>query len=241
MSRILIVDDETNILDNLTEGFVREGYEVVTAIDGLEALEKVRTEKPDLILLDSMLPHMSGLDVLKSLRLNYNMPIIMLTARTHEIDKILGLELGADDYITKPYSFREVLARCKAQLRRTHFVETEPQNNASVLRFDNYEIDFDALEVRRDGVNLGMTLREFDLVAFLAKNSGQVFSREELLQQVWDYDYYGDVRTVDVTVRRTREKLEPDPNKYKYILTKRGVGYYFDKNGGHDNDNKSNI
>jgi len=172
---------------------------------------------------------MDGFDVCRKLRLQTNIPILMLTAKSEEIDKVLGLELGADDYITKPFSVREVLARVKAQLRRMSLAETEITDNSKVLTFGELEIDTDAYQVRRAGNVLELTLREFELVRFLAQNAGQVFSREALLEKVWGYEYYGDVRTVDVTVRRTREKLEPDQSNYRYILTKRGVGYYFDK------------
>lgn len=229
MAKILIVDDEPNVVEKLQEELTRDGHETLAAYDGEEAISMAKTESPDLILLDCMLPKRDGFDVLRIIRQTMTMPIIMLTAKSEEIDKVLGLELGADDYITKPYSGREVRARCKVQLRRVHMNETEPSGDDRILRFGEIEIDFNTFEVRRNGENLNLTMREFDLVSFLARNSGQVFSREELLQQVWNYEYYGDVRTVDVTVRRTREKLEPDHNKYRYILTKRGVGYYFDR------------
>lgn len=234
MNRILIVDDETNILESLKESFQREGFHVSTAIDGEEAVIKAQNINPDLILLDCMLPKMSGIDVLKILRQSMTMPIIMLTAKSEEIDKVLGLELGADDYITKPFSVREVIARCKAQIRRIHMADKDSSDGNRIIKFDDLEFDFDTFAVRRNGQNLHLTMREFDLVAFLVRHRGQVFSREELLQQVWDYEYYGDVRTVDVTVRRTREKIEPNPDEYKYIITKRGVGYYFERSDDED-------
>ena len=186
--------------------------------------------KPDLILLDCMLPKMDGFDVCRKLRQQTNVPILMLTAKSEEIDKVLGLELGADDYITKPFSVREVLARVKAQLRRVSLADMDLADHQKVMTFGDLEIDHEAYQVRRAGEVVELTLREFELVRFLAQNAGQVFSREALLEKVWGYEYFGDVRTVDVTVRRTREKLEPDQHNYKYILTKRGVGYYFDKN-----------
>lgn len=228
-AKILIVDDEPNIVDILKANLEREGYTTYTASDGATGLEMGISMKPDLILLDCMLPRMDGFDVCRKLRLQTNIPILMLTAKSEEIDKVLGLELGADDYITKPFSVREVLARVKAQLRRMSLAESEASDSGRALVFGELEIDMDAYQVRRGGKILELTLREFELVRFLAQNAGQVFSRETLLEKVWGYEYYGDVRTVDVTVRRTREKLEPDQNNYRYILTKRGVGYYFDK------------
>lgn len=229
MAKILIVDDEPSIVDSLSDALLHSGYQVVAAYDGEEALQKAESEAPDLILLDCMLPKLDGFDVCRQIRHKMNMPIIMVTAKSEEIDKVVGLELGADDYITKPFSVREVMARVKAQLRRHQLAGTEAQSESRILRIDDLEINFDAYEVTRNGQSLGLTLREFDLVAFLASNAGQIFSREQLLQTVWNYDYFGDVRTVDVTVRRTREKIEPDQSKYRYILTKRGVGYYFNR------------
>jgi len=226
--KILVVDDERNIVDILRVNLEREGYTVIVAYDGLQALEIATSQKPDLVLLDCMLPKMDGFDVCRKLRQQMNIPILMLTAKSEEIDKVLGLELGADDYITKPFSIREVLARVKAQLRRLTFIDN-PQDIANkVIIFGDIEIDTDRYEVRVSGKVIDLTLREFELVLFLARNKGQIFSRESLLEKVWGYEYFGDVRTVDVTVRRTREKLEPDQQNYRYILTKRGVGYYFD-------------
>ena len=231
-AKILVVDDEPNIVDILKANPEREGYTVVTAGDGAQALELGQSVKPDLILLDCMLPKMDGFDVCRRLRQTVSVPILMLTAKSEEIDKVLGLELGADDYITKPFSIREVLARVKAQLRRVRLSEAEPDADGKVLTFGELVIDNAAYEVRRGDKVIDLTLREFELVRFLAQNAGQVFSRESLLEKVWGYEYFGDVRTVDVTVRRTREKLEPDQDNYRFILTKRGVGYYFDKGAG---------
>lgn len=225
--KILVVDDEQNIVDILKVNLEREGYEVIAAYDGLQALEKTESEKPDLILLDCMLPKMDGFEVCKKIRHGSNTPILMLTAKSEEIDKVLGLELGADDYITKPFSVREVLARVKAQLRRASFVEQMKDDEEKVLKYNDIEIDTEKYEIKLSGKTVDLTLREFELVLFLAKHKGQVFSREALLEKVWGYEYFGDVRTVDVTIRRTREKLEPDQENYRYILTKRGVGYYF--------------
>lgn len=228
-AKILVVDDEQSLVELLTANLERDGYEVISAGDGVTALELAERQKPDVILLDWMLPKMDGFEVCKRLRPNTNAAIIMVTAKGEEIDKILGLEIGADDYITKPFSPREVLARVKAQLRVRQRVDKETTSKDNIIRFGELEIDKAAYQIRRAGVDVALTFREFQLVLFLAENAGQVFSREALLEHVWGYEYFGDVRTVDVTVRRTREKLEPDQNNYKYILTKRGVGYYFEK------------
>lgn len=228
-AHILVVDDEEAIVDILKSNLEREGYDVDTAGDGASAVQMHEEFDYDLIILDNMLPVMDGFDVCKTIRQSSAVPIIMLTAKGEEIDKVLGLELGADDYMTKPFSVRELLARMKAQIRRSKYNNQDEDEDSSVLEIDIFEIDFDAYEVRRNGENISLTLREFELVSFLAKNAGQVFTREELLKEVWKFDYYGDVRTVDVTVRRAREKLEPDSGKYQYIITKRGLGYYFNK------------
>ncbi|MDI9460980.1 MAG: response regulator [Saccharofermentanales bacterium] len=227
--KILVVDDEPNIVDILEENLSREGYTILKAYDGAAALQLALDEDPDLILLDCMLPRLDGFEVCKRIRLKSSVPIIMLTAKSEEIDKVLGLELGADDYITKPFSVREVLARVKALIRRVQYSENEQVDSDQVLVFGDLEIDQAGYQVSYQGKPIELTLREFELVRFLARHEGQVFSREELLEKVWGYEYYGDVRTVDVTVRRTREKLEPDQSQYQYLLTKRGVGYYFSK------------
>ena len=227
-AKVLVVDDESNIVDILTANLERNGYEVIAAYDGHQALQLALNENPDLILLDCMLPGMDGFDVCRKVRLHSSVPIIMLTAKSEEIDKVLGLELGADDYITKPFSVREVMARVKAQIRRINYAETDHSDDHQLV-FGDLVIDQEAYEVTRGGETLPLSLREFELLRFLARYAGQVFSRETLLEKVWGYEYYGDVRTVDVTVRRTREKVEPDQNNYRYLLTKRGVGYYFNK------------
>ncbi|NLO98969.1 MAG: response regulator transcription factor [Clostridiaceae bacterium] len=224
--RILIVDDEKNIVDILKFNLNKESFDTLEAYDGKTALAIAEREKPDLILLDVMLPEMDGFTVCRKLRQTMQTPILMLTAREEEVDKVLGLELGADDYITKPFSPRELMARVKANLRRT-IDDIIPQQKDEILRFADLEIDINRYEVRRDGEIIELTLREFELVKFLAMQRGQIFSRENLLEKVWGYEYFGDVRTVDVTVRRLREKLERDPSKPVYVLTKRGVGYYF--------------
>lgn len=232
---ILVVDDEENIVEILRSNLEREGYSVIAAYDGIEAVELALQESPDLILLDCMLPGMDGFDVCRRIRRELSAPILMLTAKSEEIDKVLGLELGADDYITKPFSMREVLARVKAQLRRIDLTEKqilndqEEEERSHLIEVGDLAIDTEAYEVSLNGKQIKLTLREFELVSFLAAHAGQVFTREELLEHVWGYQYFGDVRTVDVTVRRTREKLEPDQGQFKYLLTKRGVGYYFGK------------
>ncbi len=229
--RILVVDDEPNIVNILRSNLEREGYKVIAAYDGEEALQLAFSRKPDLVLLDCMLPGLDGFDVCKRIRRESTVPIIMLTAKSEEIDKVLGLELGADDYITKPFSVRELLARVKAQLRRVSIQEDRP-DQAQAIRIGGIFIDQNAYQVTLDGEPVDLTLREYELVRFLASHAGQVFTREELLENVWDYEYYGDVRTVDVTVRRAREKIEPDHQQFRYILTKRGVGYYFCRDHG---------
>lgn len=225
--RILIVDDEKHIVDILKFNLTKESYETLEAYDGKQAIEIALKEKPDLILLDIMLPEMDGFTVCQKIRQTMQTPIIMLTAREEEVDKVLGLELGADDYITKPFSPRELLARVKANLRRVSEDSIPQQQKNEVIRCSDLEIDVGRYEVRRNGRVIDLTLREFELVKFLGLQKGQIFSRENLLEKVWGYEYFGDVRTVDVTVRRLREKLEKDASKPEYILTKRGVGYYF--------------
>jgi two-component system, OmpR family, response regulator VicR len=223
--RILIVDDEKNIVEILKFNLRKEGYETAESFDGMDALETVKKEKVDLVLLDIMLPKMDGFTVCRRIREFSNIPILMLTAKEEEVDKVLGLELGADDYITKPFSFRELLARVKANLRRSVLGADVASSN--ILSVGNLVIDLDRYEVMRDGRPIDLTIREFELVKFLMQRKGQIFTREALLEKVWGYEYYGDVRTVDVTIRRLREKIEEDPSSALYILTKRGVGYYF--------------
>lgn len=227
--KILIVDDEKNIVDILKFNLKKEGFNTIEAYDGEKGLELALNQKPDLILLDIMLPKMDGFTVCKKIRHTLSTPILMLTAKEEEVDKVLGLELGADDYITKPFSPRELMARIKANLRRSSIEENNLNGSGSVLTFNKLIIDIERYEVKRDGNLIELTLREFELVKFLALQQNQIFTRETLLEKVWGYEYYGDVRTVDVTVRRLREKLERDPANPEYILTKRGVGYYFDK------------
>ncbi|MDQ0339306.1 two-component system response regulator VicR [Caldalkalibacillus uzonensis] len=222
--KILVVDDEKPITDILQFNLEKEGYQVLTAFDGEEAVKKALLEEPDLILLDIMLPKKDGFQVCQEIRHKSQVPIIMLTAKDEEVDKVLGLELGADDYVTKPFSTRELLARVKANLRRRK--EQDNRSSAqSCLEIGELRIYPEAYSVYKGDQLLELTHREFELLLFLAKNKGQVLTREHLLGTVWGYDYYGDVRTVDVTVRRLREKVETDPSRPEYIVTKRGVGY----------------
>ena len=227
---VLVVDDEQNIVNIIAFNLKKEGYEVLTAGDGEEAVEIVEKHQPDLILLDIMMPKMDGYEACRKIREKYNIPIIMLTARAEELDKVLGLEMGADDYVTKPFGTRELIARVKANLRRSVVKNGPAVEKGNVLKFGKLEIDLDKFEARKDGKVLELTYREFELLKFLAQNLRQVFSRETLLEKVWGYEYYGDVRTVDVTVRRLREKIEDNPGKPEYIITKRGVGYSFGVN-----------
>ncbi|AWI14047.1 MULTISPECIES: response regulator YycF [Bacillaceae] len=225
--KILVVDDEKPIADILQFNLKKDGYEVFCAYDGDEALELVEEVQPDLILLDIMLPEKDGMEVCKEIRKKYEMPIIMLTAKDSEIDKVLGLELGADDYVTKPFSTRELLARVKANLRRHQQVNTANQENENKeIAIGSLVIHPDAYIVSKRGEMIELTHREFELLYYLAKHLGQVMTREHLLQTVWGYDYYGDVRTVDVTVRRLREKIEDNPSHPGWLVTRRGVGYY---------------
>lgn len=225
--KILIVDDEKPISDILKFNLKKEGYEIETAFDGEEAINKAFEFKPDLILLDVMIPKHDGFEVCKKIREKLSIPIIMVTAKEEELDKILGLELGADDYITKPFSVRELMARVKANIRRTSMINEIDANSLEVVIQGNLSVDLVKYEIKKNGEIIDLTVREFELLKFLITQKEQVFSREQLLEQVWGYEYYGDVRTVDVTVRRLREKIEDDSSNPKYIMTKRGVGYYF--------------
>ena len=231
MKKILIIDDEKPISDIIKFNLNKEGYETITAFDGREALKKFEEESPDLIILDLMLPELDGLEVAKEVRKTSHIPIIMLSAKDSEFDKVIGLEIGADDYVTKPFSNRELLARVKAHLRRTENIESAvAEENASTtgseIVIGDLEILPDAFVVQKRGEDIELTHREFELLHHLATNIGQVMTREYLLETVWGYDYFGDVRTVDVTIRRLREKIEDTPSRPEYILTRRGVGYY---------------
>ena len=231
---ILIVDDEQPIVDILVYNLRKEGYNTIEASDGLTAVDMALEKRPDLILLDIMLPKLDGLSVCKRIKNSFNVPILMLTAKDGEIDKILGLELGADDYITKPFSVRELVARVKANLRKvdavsnnkvieTQIADTKKENRITV---GELELDLDKFETKVRDEIIDLTLREFEVLKFLASQPEQVVTRETLLEKVWGYEYYGDIRTVDVTVRRIREKIEKDTSAPQILITKRGVGYY---------------
>ncbi len=227
--KILIVEDEKPISDILKYNLTKEGYQIITAFDGEEAFQKALVENPDLILLDVMLPKMDGFQVCRKVREKMTTPIIMVTAKEEEVDKVLGLELGADDYVTKPFSIREVIARVKANIRRVSIDNSDDGDQPKLIGSAELEINLDRYEVRKRGELIELTLREFELLRYLASQEKQIFTREQLLKDVWGYEYFGDIRTVDVTVRRLREKIEDDSSNAKYIITKRGVGYYFRK------------
>ena len=226
--KILAVDDESSILDLLKFNIEKEGFTFVSASDGEEGLQKVISETPDLVLLDVMLPKIDGLTVCRKVRQEgINIPVIMLSARSEEIDKILGLEIGADDYITKPFSTRELIARIKANLRKSEQDGSTGFNKGNKITVGSLTLDLDKFEVNvRGQVITDLTRREFEVLKFLAQKPGQVVTRESLLEKVWGYEYYGDIRTVDVTVRRIREKIEKNTANPKILVTKRGVGYY---------------
>ncbi len=238
--QVLVVEDDKTLLEMLQYNLERQGYEVQTAENGRAGLRLAREARPDLVLLDVMLPEMDGFEVCRVLRREYSVPILMLTARTEEIDKIVGLEMGADDYITKPFSMRELLARVKAQLRRVELVRedvaaeqsempvAEAPRKSALLTFDTLEIDDNRREVRLDGEALRLKPKEFDLLLFLARHRGIALSRDLILERVWGWSYDGNSRTVDVHVRWLREKVEQDPAKPKRIVTVRGLGYRFD-------------
>lgn len=232
-SKVLIVEDDPTLLDVLRYNLSKEGYTVVTATDGGEALEVARRERPDLVLLDIMLPVMSGLEVCRILRKEMAVPILMLTAKTEEIDKVVGLELGADDYLTKPFSVRELLARIGALLRRVAMTRQEAtsqqETDEQILNIANLHFDFTRHLVSCDDTSIDLGPTEFALLAFLVKNKGRVFSRDQLLDKVWGYDYAGDTRTVDVHIRWLRQKIEADPAKPQHLLTVRGFGYKFEE------------
>ncbi|MGV8146669.1 MAG: response regulator [Alkaliphilus sp.] len=225
VSKILIVDDEKLLVKGLKHSLEQDNYIVDTAYDGEEALEKIEVKKPDLVLLDLMLPKIEGLEVCRIIREKHQMPIIMLTAKGEDMSKILGLEYGADDYLTKPFNILELKARIKAVLRRTKKVDVPIADQ--VIEIDDFTMNTIGRKVAIRGNNINLTAKEFDLLLFLASHSGEVYSREELLETIWGYEYFGDVRTVDVHVRRLREKIETNSSTPEYILTKWGVGYYF--------------
>jgi DNA-binding response OmpR family regulator len=229
---ILIVEDEVSLQETLAYNLKKEGYRVDTAADGPSALTLARSSKPDLILLDIMLPVLDGFEVCRILRQETNVPILMLTAKDEEIDRVIGLEMGADDYLTKPFSMRELLARVKALLRRVRLdrseYERKPESVTEVLVFDNLELDLTRRELRLDGHPLPLKPKEFELMIFLARHRGQVLTRDLLLERVWGWDFSGGSRTVDVHIRWLREKIEVEPANPSRIITVRGTGYRFE-------------
>lgn len=235
--KVLVVDDERLIVKGIKFSLVQDDMEVDCAYDGEEALEMAKKTEYDIVLLDVMLPKMDGFEVCQRIREFSNMPIIMLTAKGDDMDKILGLEYGADDYITKPFSVREVVARVKANLRKseTHYDSLKSSHDSdshketkklNTIKIGDLTLDLEKYEVNVNGTIVNLTLREFEVLKYLAQQQGQVVTRESLLEQVWGYEYYGDIRTVDVTVRRIRERIEKDTSNPKYLITKRGIGYY---------------
>ena len=225
---VLAVDDEDSIIDLLKVNIEKEGYNFISANNGEDGLKLALEKHPDIILLDVMLPRMDGLTVCKKIRQNdMNVPIIMLSARGEEVDKIVGLEIGADDYITKPFSTRELIARIKANLRKIDNDTQNSKNKDNKIVMGSLTLDLDKFEAIVKGVQVNdLTRREFQVLKYLAQKPGQVVTREDLLEKVWGYEYFGDIRTVDVTVRRIREKIEKNTSNPKILITKRGVGYY---------------
>lgn len=225
MPTILLVEDEITLAETLRYNLEREGYTVITANDGVIGLELARREHPDLVVLDVMLPRLDGFSVCRILRQESDMPILMLTARQDEVDRIAGLELGADDYVSKPFSLGELLARVRAILRRT---DRQPTAGREILDAGTLRVDTGSRRAWRDGLEVALSQKEFDLLTCLIRNRGMALSRDVLLERVWGYDFLGDSRTVDVHIRWLREKVEPDPSKPIYIQTVRGVGYRFE-------------
>jgi DNA-binding response OmpR family regulator len=225
MSTILLVEDDPTLSETLRYNFEREGYTVLVATDGVQGLERARRDQPDLVVLDIMLPRLDGFSVCRILRQESEVPILMLTARQDEVDRIAGLELGADDYVSKPFSLGELLARVRAIMRRT---DRSPVGNREVLDAGALRVDTGSRRAWRDGAELNLSQKEFDLLTCLIRNRGMALSRDVLLERVWGYDFLGDSRTVDVHIRWLREKVEPDPGRPVYIQTVRGVGYRFE-------------
>ncbi len=221
--KILTVEDDANLLETIKYNLHKEGYDVVTASDGEQALEVTRKEKPDLLILDIMLPKLNGFEVCRILRKETAVPILMLTAKADETDKIVGLEIGADDYMTKPFSIRELLARVRAMLRRVKMVSSA--TGTALIKIGDIEIEIARHRASLANKELELSPKEFDLLVFLARNKGLVFSREQLLEKVWGYDFGGDTRTVDVHIRWLRQKIETDPARPKRLVTIRGTGY----------------
>ena len=230
--QVLVIEDDSTLLDVLKYNLKKEGYEVITAADGVEGLELARRKKPDLIILDLMLPSLDGLEICRILRKDMIVPILMLTARVEEIDIILGLEMGADDYMTKPFSMRELLARVRAMLRRAEMQEQDAAKGETpgtqIIQAGDLEIDIARHVVKNRGLPVELNPKEFDLLVFLARNPEQVFNRDTLLTRIWGYDYTGDTRTVDVHIRWLRQKIEDNPEMPRHLITVRGVGYKFE-------------
>jgi len=224
---VLVVEDEPTVRETLAEALAEDGLRVTTAADGPQALERFRADPPDLVLLDVMLPGMSGIEVCRILRAESSVPILMLTARDSELDKVLGLELGADDYVTKPFSLRELQARIRALLRRSETPAAGPAGVPKTIELGGVQVDLAGHRILRDGQPLPVKPKAFELLAFLIKHAGQVFSREQLLEKVWGYDYAGETRTVDVHVHALRSQVEANPAQPLYLQTVRGVGYVF--------------
>lgn len=223
--RILIIEDEPTLVATLRYNLEHDGYQVASASDGAEGIAAARAQRPDLVLLDLMLPTMDGFEVCRLLRREMSAPILMLTAKSDEVDKVVGLELGADDYVTKPFSMRELLARVRALLRRA---EVAPSDEGERLVAGELEIDLGRRTASRKGERLSLKPKEFELLLFFLRNRGRAFTREQLLNQIWGYDFVGDTRTVDVHIRWLRQKIEDDPGKPTRLLTVRGVGYRFE-------------
>jgi two-component system OmpR family response regulator len=229
--KVLAVEDDSTLLGVIKYNLVKEGYAVITASDGAQAIEAARKEHPDLVILDIMLPKLDGLEVCRILRRESNIPIIMLTARSEEIDKVVGLEIGADDYMTKPFSVKELMARVKALLRRAEMAQqhsTATVALAPMIKEGELQIDVERHAVSLGGAAIDLTHKEFDLLVFMMKNKNRVMSRDYLLEKVWGYDFAGDTRTVDVHIRWLRQKIEKDPADPKRLITVRGVGYKFE-------------
>jgi len=225
MKKVLVVDDEPTLVATLKYNLEREGYQVITASDGDSGLSLARSDRPDLVVLDLMLPAIDGFEVCRLLRREMTVPILMLTAKADEVDKVVGLELGADDYVTKPFSMRELLARVRALLRRA---ETAPAVEMELLAVGDLQVDLRRREASRQGRVLTLKPKEYELLLFLLRNRGRAFTREQLLDQIWGYEFAGDTRTVDVHVRWLRQKIEDEPAKPTRLITIRGVGYRFD-------------
>ncbi|RJO61173.1 MAG: DNA-binding response regulator [Dehalococcoidia bacterium] len=231
-AKVLVVEDDQTLSGVIKYNLSKEGYKVLSAADGAKALEVARSEKPDIILLDLMLPKLDGLEVCRILRQESSIPILMLTAKSEEVDRVVGLELGADDYMVKPFGIRELMARVRAMLRRRQMLNQESsasRDGVTIIKADSIEMDETRHSVLLKGKPLELTPKEFDLLAFLVKNSGQVFKREQLLDRVWGYDYAGDTRTVDVHISWLRQKIENDSQHPQHLITLRGVGYKFEE------------